>query len=143
LRLSPKRESEDSRERERTPAQRAALIVHILSGTRHGMRVNDVAAIVGLSPRGALDLLSAISLSVPLYDDGGVWSICNEHSPDSLQAVSESALVEGSFLLLARLVKAGAVDVAVAARECDHMLRRCPPHLRARVARLRRSLPTE
>jgi len=59
-----------------TPQERAGMVVwHMAQG--EGMRTRDVAAMTGLTRRGALYLMTRLSRCLPFYqDDGGFWQVC-------------------------------------------------------------------
>jgi hypothetical protein len=59
-----------------TPQERAGMVVwHLAQG--EGMRTRDVAALTGLTRRGALYLMHRLSRCLPFYqDDGGFWQVC-------------------------------------------------------------------
>ena len=54
------------------PQQRAALVAWYLArGSR--LRTCEIARLVGLSERGALDLMWLLSGTLPIYQDRGIW----------------------------------------------------------------------
>jgi len=126
-------------ERELTPVQRGALVMfHLMHG--EGLRTRDVARITGLKVRSAFDLLIAMSLSVPIYEDAGVWVMCIERETEEKPAAFvRAAVIEGEVLGLTRLYRAGAVSAQYTVAECDRLLAtgHCPDDLRLKLAGLR------
>jgi hypothetical protein len=58
------------------PQQRAALVAwHLAHG--EGLRTADVARMMRLTRQGAFELLSVLSVVLPIYeDDDNVWQVC-------------------------------------------------------------------
>lgn len=62
---------------EMTPQQRAGLVIWLM-GRGHTFTTLEVAHIVGLSYRGAADMMDNLSGKLPIYREFGKWKLIAE-----------------------------------------------------------------